>query len=106
MIARALAIVLLLLLPTSAGAFEKWVWDPVPTATGYRLYWSNAVPGAYPPWTTCQMIETTLTETTFDPPAPPPNEIVFIIVTAFNAVGESGTGWAEGTTHGPITVCP
>lgn len=123
---RRRLLALLLLVPLLLGA-RTWTWDPTPTAVGYRLYWVitsldilwedldgdgvaenmvYTVPTVYPSWNTCDKVEVVgAVETPDTLPNPLPQQLVFVTATAFNEAGESGTGWGEGTTHGPISPC-
>jgi len=71
---------------------HTFCWEPSVGATGYRVYWSSGSDI----WASGHRIETT--ELCVDDPVgePVPGEIVYYIVTAFDADGESET------EHGPI----
>lgn len=68
-----------------------WCWD-VPQTThqidGYRLYWSQTVAGERPVWSTSNAVDVTTSCTNFDPPDPPPGQIVYYCVTALTPSGE------------------
>jgi len=79
--------------PTTEAANSKlFCWDASPTATGYHVYWSAA-----PDWWPSSNVTNTSSLCLTDPaPDPVPGEVLFIVVTAHNAYGESETD------HGPI----
>jgi len=88
-----LTVVLLTLLLLAGPAFAYRVcWDASEGATLYRVYWTLD----HTFWTPFQSVDTT--ETCVADPAPEPalGQVVYFVVTAINAVGESET------EHGPI----
>ena len=78
-----------------------WEWDTVPSADGYYLRWSF-----YPDlWPECQRLTinaAAINDDNLDAMVPlnRPGFVVYYVVTAYNAAGESSTG------HGPIVPCP
>jgi hypothetical protein len=71
---------------------EVFCWEKSESTIGYHLYWSTE-----PDW----WLSGNMTETTglcVDDPAPDafPGEVIFYVVTSYNAEGESET------EHGPI----
>jgi hypothetical protein len=94
---RTLAVVTAILVhvlfsQTSASSLSTYCWDPSPEATGYRVYWSLA-PDWWPSKNLTEVSDTCLTDPS---PTPIPGEVIFYVVTAFNAEGESAT------EHGPV----
>lgn len=81
----------------------EWVWSESEGATGYRFYWSIN----HSNWHDCDRVEYPATICTGGTCYPGEfdegwNEVplVFYVVTAFNAAGESTT------EHGPVEACP
>ena len=100
----ALAILLYALVSCPYPALAAdWCWDESEGAEGYRLYWSN-VPIA---WSGCNTIEYNTTSCIAGRCCPGLFDegwnvgLVYYIVTAYNAAGESIT------EHGPVNeACP
>lgn len=90
----------MILLLASYLATQTWSWQPVATATSYRVYWSAlgtswcAASRVEYPASVCTPTECQGEDT--GPSIP----ITFILVTAVNQYGESAT------EHGPVVVCP
>ena len=82
-----LALTAVLAAAVAQTPIHDYCWDASPGATGYRLYWSSS-PTV---WVSGQRVETTALCVPDPSPIPVPHEIVYYVVTAFNAVGESET---------------
>jgi len=79
--------------PTTEDANPKlFCWDASSNATGYRVYWSDAPDW----WPSSNVIDTSSLCVTDPLPESVPGEVLFFVVTAYNAYGESKTD------HGPI----
>ena len=99
----ALAILLYALVSCPYPALAAdWCWSESAGAEGYRFYWSN-VPNT---WTSCNhtdhdtsiCVEGRCCPGDFDEGWNV--DIVYYVVTAYNAAGESST------EHGPVEACP
>ena len=81
---------------------QEWVWDEVPDATSYRLYWSAAADD----WWACQVREYPASEcvggvcSEVDGIQHPPGTLIFFVVTAVGTRPESDT------EHGEVRPCP
>lgn len=87
---------------------QQWAWDRLPTASSYRIYWSDL--GTH--WCTTDRVEFQAATSCGilagcpddlsccgDIPMPP-TDLAFVMITGVNAAGEGPT------EHGPVQVCP
>ena len=82
---------IVLLAAVGLASGDNICWDSSEGATGYRVYW-----GTDPTWwTPLQQVETAALCVADPTPEPLPGEIVYFIVTAYNAYGESETEHGE-----------
>jgi hypothetical protein len=79
-------------------AVMMWCWDPVESASGYRIYWSVS-PVEWSEFVEvtaeqagCAGTEEECCDQGWTPVEALPNQIVYYIVTAYNEAGEGPTG--------------